>query len=65
MWAFTIILILKGIMKSKNACILLNKNMNFKINTKRIRKWKIPHTVLERQILCFSSHKNRKLRLKL
>ena len=28
-------------------------------------KWKIPHTVLERQTLCFSSYKNRKLKVKL
>ena len=28
-------------------------------------KWKIPHTVLERQTLCFSSYKNHKLKVKL
>ena len=28
-------------------------------------KWKIPHTVFERWILCFSSYKNRKLKVKL
>ena len=28
-------------------------------------KWKIPHTVLERRTLCFSSYKNRKLKVKL
>ena len=33
---------------------------------KQNRKWKIPHTVLdERQSLCFSSYKNRKLKIKL
>ena len=32
---------------------------------KRNRKWKIPHTSLERQNLCFSSYKNRKLNVKL
>ena len=33
---------------------------------KRNRKWKIPHTVfLERQTLCLSSFKNRKLKVKL
>ena len=29
------------------------------------RIWKTPHTVLEGQILCFSSYKNRKLKVKL
>ena len=28
-------------------------------------KWKIPHTVSERRTLCFSSYKNRKLKVKL
>ena len=28
-------------------------------------KWKIPHTVFERRILCFSSYKNRKSKVKL
>ena len=35
------------------------------IKTKRNRKWKIPHTVLERRTLFFSSSKNRKLNAKL
>ena len=35
------------------------------IKTKRNRKWKIPHTVLDRRTLCFSSSKNRKLKIKL
>ena len=35
------------------------------IKTKRNRKWKIPHTVLERRALCFNSCKNRKLIVKL
>ena len=30
---------------------------------KQNRKWKIPHTVLERRTLRFSSYKNRKLKL--
>ena len=34
------------------------------MKTKRNGKCKIPHSVLERQILCFSSHKNLKLKLK-
>ena len=32
---------------------------------KRNPKWKIPCTVLERQTLCFSSYKNRKIKVKL
>ena len=32
---------------------------------KQNQKWKIPHTVLERRTLCFSSYKNHKLKLKL
>ena len=39
---------------------MLNKNINFEN-----WKWKIPHTVFERQNLCFSSYKNRKLKVKL
>ena len=35
------------------------------IKSKRNRKWKIPHTILERQNLCISSYKNRKLKIKL
>ena len=34
------------------------------IKTKRNRKWEIPYTVLERRTLCFSSYKNRKLKVK-
>ena len=35
------------------------------IKTKRNWIWKIPHTILERQTLCFSSYKNRELKIKL
>ena len=35
------------------------------IKTKRSRKWKIQHTVLEKWTLCFSSYKNRKLKVNL
>ena len=35
------------------------------IKTKRNRGWRIPHTVLVRPNLCFSSNKNRKLKLRL
>ena len=52
------------VLKSKSPCILLNKNINFNKN-ETDRKWKMPHTVLERRTLCFSSYKNRKLKVKL
>ena len=39
--------------------------MQTSIKPKRNRKWKIPHTVLERRTLSFSSHKNCKLKVKL
>ena len=61
---FAIILILKGIITSKGLCFLLNRNITL-IKTKWNRKRKLPRTVLERQTLCFSSHKNRKLKVKL
>ena len=48
------------VLKSKNPCILWNKNINFNKNQKES---KIPHTVLERRTLCFSSYKNRKLKV--
>ena len=35
------------------------------IKTKWNRKWKIPHLVLERRTLCFSSYKNGKLKVNL
>ena len=35
------------------------------IKTKRNRKWKTPHAILERRTLCFSSYKNRKLNVQL
>ena len=49
-------------LKSKTPCILLNKNINFNKNG---TESEIPHTVLERQTLCFSSYKNRKVKVKL
>ena len=51
-------------LRSNIPCILLNKNINFN-KKKRNRKWKISHTVLEKRNLCFSSYKNRKLKVKL
>ena len=52
------------VFKLKSTCIFWNKNKNL-IKTKWYGKWKIPHTVLERQTLCFSSYKNRQLKVKL
>ena len=52
------------VLRLKSPCILWNKNKNL-IKMKWYGKWKIPHTVLERQTLCFSSYKNRKLKVKL
>ena len=52
------------VLKSKSSCTLLNKYINL-IKTERNQKWKMPHTVLEIQTLCFSSYKNRKLKVKL
>ena len=54
------------VLKSKSAFILLEKNINFKKNETK-SKWKIPHTVLERQTLtlCFSSYNNHKLKVEL
>ena len=50
-------------LKSGSPCILLNKNINF--NKEETNwNWKIPHTILERRTLCFSSYKNRKLKVK-
>ena len=52
-------------LKSNSRCILLNKNINFS-NSETESKMENPtHTVLERQTFCFSSHKNRILKVKL
>ena len=59
MCGFSILLILKEFWRFK--VILLNKNV---IKTEQNQKWKIPHTVLERRTLCFSSCKNRKLKVR-
>ena len=48
------------VLKSKDPCILLNRD----IKLKRNRKFKIPYTVLERRSLCFSSNKNSKSKSK-
>ena len=52
------------VLKSKSPGILLYKNINFNKNGTE-SKMEIPHTVSERQTLCFSSNKNRKLKVKL
>ena len=52
------------VLKSRSPCILLNKNVNFNRN-KQNRKWKIPHSVLERRTLCLSICKNHKFKVKL
>ena len=52
------------VLKSKSPCILLNKNINFNKNETE-SKMKIPYIVLDKQALCFSSYKNRKLKIKL
>ena len=49
-------------LKSKSPRILSNNIINFNKNE---TESKIPHTVLKRQILCFSSYKNCKLKVKL
>ena len=53
------------VLKSRSPDFLLNKNIKTLIKTKRNRKWKIPHTLLERQTLGFSPYKNRELKVKL
>ena len=67
MRGFSIILILKGIMtfKVKKSIYFVEQKIQTLIKTKRNWKWKIPHTVLERRILCFSSCKNCNLKAKL
>ena len=62
---FSIILILKGIMTKETMHFVEKKKKKTLIKVKRNRKWKITHIVLERRTLCFSSYKNRKLKVKL
>ena len=66
MWRFYYFIFERScdVLKSKNSCILLNKNINFDKNGTEL-KWKIPHTVLESQTLYLSSYKNRNLKGKL
>ena len=64
-FGFSILLILNKI-NILFLYISLNKNINFNKNEwKRNRRWKIPHTVLERRILYFNTYKNCKLKVKI
>ena len=51
--------------KSKRPCILLNKNINFNKNETESKIKNPAHTVLKRRASCFSSCKNRTLKVKL
>ena len=64
--SFSFILILKRkyvVLKSKSPWILLNKNINFKKNETESKMENPTHS--SRRTLCFSSCKNRKLKVKL
>ena len=50
MCGFSIILILKGIMKSKCPSILLNKNINFNKNGTELKMENPPHTLREKNL---------------
>ena len=50
-------------LKSKNPCILLNKNINFNKNETELKMENL--TVSQRQTLCFSLYENCKLKVKL
>ena len=52
------------LVKVKKYTKFLEKSINFK-KTKQDGKWKTSHTVLKTRTLCFSSHKNRKLKVNL
>ena len=60
---FCIIFILKGIMTFQSQRVHMFYWPNIKM--KRNWEWKIPHTIFERETLCFSSYNNRQLQLKL
>ena len=49
-------------LKSKGPYFLLNQKINFNKNQKES---KMENTLLERRTLCFTSYKNRELRVKL
>ena len=52
------------VLKSKNPCILLNKNINFNKNGAKSKMEKRKHSFRDKT-LCFSSYNNRKLKVKL
>ena len=52
------------VLKARNRCILLNKNINFNKNETE-SKIENPHKTSERRALSFSSNKNLKLKVKL
>ena len=53
------------ILKLNTPCIVLNKNINFNKNQAKSKMKNPKHTLLERRTLCFSSYKNRKLKIKM
>ena len=65
--SLSIALILKriDILKSTSPYFLLNKDKLPYSKKKRNWKWKIPHTIIERQTLCFRSEKNGESNIKL
>ena len=65
--SFSIILILKGTMtfQSQRVHVFCWTKLSTLVKMKQNRKWKIPHTVLERRTLCFSSYSNHKLKMKM
>ena len=66
MWLFYYFY-LKGIIcfKSKSPCFLFQTKIWTLIKTKWNLKWKIPYAILERWALCFSSHRDQELKVKL
>ena len=64
-WSFSINLNWKELwcFKVKESILCLNKKKTL-IESKRKRKRKMPHKLLERRTLCFSSYKNRELKVK-
>ena len=64
-WSFSINLNWKQLwcFKVKESILCLNKKKTL-IESKRKRKRKMPHKLLERRTLCLSSYKNRELKVK-
>ena len=53
------------VLKSKGSCILLNKNIDFKKNKTKSKLENPTYSLREEKTFCFSSYKNRKLKVKL